>query len=423
MKKTIFILGLIPSLVFSQVAFASFSDVTEDTPYNDAIDWHVENGIIVGYEDGTFKPDRCVSRAEILKMIYFTLETNVDDPAADTGYYGYYGYFSDVDESEWYWPYVRFALQNETIVGYEDGTFKPGNCVNRAEAIKMATIEFDLVEEGAELSGYSDANYRDVDPSTWSGKYMFSALNKNLVGLEHTGIFNYSDSMPETFFYPADSMTRKEVAEMLYRMKVVKDNDLNLYSELHVVEEVEELVAYDISAKLEEGENIVEILNPGFTLPEDIHENQVNKFFELDEINFALVLQNSMNIVLDVPQEFEVSFVGVLIGNEDDEVWEKLLEVVDDEETDKNNPYYLWNEGEDLYLTVVDQNGAGSGEGVMKLFYSQTAEEWEVESCYYFGGNYNDPSTDGDYYEFSMNLEGQDEQPIEDCENVRIVTF
>lgn len=415
MKKTIFIFGLILSFVFSQVAFADFTDVTNDTFYKDAIDWHVANGVIVGYEDGTFRPDRCVSRAELLKMIYFTLDTNVDDLAAGAGYYGY---FPDVDESEWYWPYVRFALQNGTIDGYPDGTFRPDDCVNRVEAIKMATIEFDMIEEGAELSGYSDANYRDVDPSAWYAPYIYSALNKNLIGLVHTDVFNYPDSMPERFFYPAESMTRKEVAEMLYRMKIVKDNDLDSY-----IEEEEVELTYDISFILEQGENMVEVEDPDFILPNDIHQDQLNKFFKLDDIYFALVLQNSMNVVLNLPQDFEEAFVGVLIGYEEQNEWSKLLQIQDDDEADKNNPYYMWDEGDRLYLTIVDQNGAGSGEGIMKMFISPSAEEWDMEGCYYFGANYNDPSTDGDYFEFSKNLEDQDEQPIEDCDNVSIVMF
>jgi hypothetical protein len=97
------------------------------------------------------------------------------------------------------------------------------------------------------------------------------------------------------------------------------------------------------------------------------------------------------------------------------------LEIKDSVTTDKNNPYYLVTDGNNLLLTVVDQNGAGSGEGIMKVFALTQTENWELKSCYYFGGHYSDPSTDGDYFASSADFSKQTPQSIEPCNNVQLI--
>ncbi|MFC1810699.1 S-layer homology domain-containing protein [Patescibacteria group bacterium] len=222
MKKLILIPGLILTLLMSQVANAAFSDVDQTTDYETAITWMSDNGVIQGYPDGTFKPDQCVNRAEFLKMLYLTSKKDVEsiNPVQNN-------IFSDTSTDEWYWPYVSQAIEDATVEGYPDGTFKPAQCVNRVEAIKMAVLEFNdgdyLEYEELLLWGFED-----VDRSAWYGPYAEFAFSKELVGLEHAEI----TSVESGKFFPGDSMSRKEVAEMLYRMKTLKDNSLDVYDEL-----------------------------------------------------------------------------------------------------------------------------------------------------------------------------------------------
>ena len=61
-------------IICGNVSFASyFPDVPEDSQ---AINWLYEQGVINGYEDGTFKSDKPVNRAEFLKMLYEILGMN-----------------------------------------------------------------------------------------------------------------------------------------------------------------------------------------------------------------------------------------------------------------------------------------------------------------------------------------------------------
>jgi len=233
MKKSALVLLLIA--MFSQTAFAQFTDIGPNTDYRDAILWLNDNGVIQGYPDQTFKPEICVNRVELLKMIYLTNETDINNLGAGAGWYGY---FSDVDEGQWYWPYLRYALETGTVEGYPDKTFKPDQCVKRVEAIKMATLEFN----GGEIpTGYAYAglsltvdSFQDIDHSAWYFNYFEYAIAANILGLKHV-IQQYDATSPYyeeiQFFGPGTDMARKEVSEMLYRMKAIRDKAASKYTD------------------------------------------------------------------------------------------------------------------------------------------------------------------------------------------------
>jgi len=232
MKKSALVVVLLTLL--SQTAFAQFSDIGPNTNYRDAILWLNENGVIQGYPDGTFKPEICVNRVELLKMIYLTNETDIYNLGAGAGWYGY---FSDVDEGQWYWPYLRYALETGTVEGYPDKTFKPDQCVKRVEAMKMATLEFNNGEipVGNGYAGQSLLidSYKDIDHSAWYFDYFVYTISANVIGLEHViKQYNPQSSYYENdqYFGPGTDMARKEVSEMLYRLKALRDRGVAKYT-------------------------------------------------------------------------------------------------------------------------------------------------------------------------------------------------
>lgn len=111
----------------------AFSDVPSSHPYAQAIQWGKESGILNGYPDGTFGPDKTVNRAEFLKIVLGAQGSDVTSASNPTG-------FRDVDESAWYTPYIRYGKQQGIVQGYPDGSFKPEQPVNFAEALKMAYV-------------------------------------------------------------------------------------------------------------------------------------------------------------------------------------------------------------------------------------------------------------------------------------------
>jgi hypothetical protein len=178
--------------------------------------------------------------------------------------------------------------------------------------------------------------------------------------------------------------------------------------------------AQEIYQLVQGGAAAQETTMPDIPLPANILPAQIRKCFHLGQFYLALVLQPSMNIWLDLPAGVVPSFQGLLLTSEGASSWTPFLQIQDHAPTDKNNPYYLWTDQGKLYLTIVDQGGAGSGEGVMKLLALAPEGTWSLVGCYYFG-TYSDPEQDGDYFQFSQRLDLQRALPAEDCANLELL--
>ncbi len=124
-----------------------FSDVSSSHPYIAAIRWGKVSGILSGYPDGTFQPDRTVNRAEFLKIVFAAEGDDVASASDPTG-------FGDVNEGAWYAPYIRYAKQQGIVQGYPDGSFRPEQAVNFAEALKMAYVALGISGESASGAWY-----------------------------------------------------------------------------------------------------------------------------------------------------------------------------------------------------------------------------------------------------------------------------
>jgi len=221
MKKIIvslFVSLMIVTNVGADSIESVFTDVSDATDYSAAIQWMAENKVINGYADSSFKPDKCVNRAEFLKMLFVVQEAELSSVENLS--------FSDVDNSAWYAPYLATALQTKIVEGYEDGTFKPEQCVTRAEAAKMVVVSYRFPVNLAKHFDYDyetqmstwhfiHSDYTDVDVKAWYYEYLGRLLEFELIGIDH---------VEKNGFGPNKDMSRKEVAELLYRVKLDQDN-------------------------------------------------------------------------------------------------------------------------------------------------------------------------------------------------------
>jgi len=107
---------------------SSFPDVSKTHWAYQYIETAKAYGAIGGYEDGTFKPDDYITRAEISKMI--TISAGLTINASGTP-------FPDVSTFYWAYQYIMTCRNNNIIDGYDDGTFKSSNSASRAEASTM----------------------------------------------------------------------------------------------------------------------------------------------------------------------------------------------------------------------------------------------------------------------------------------------
>ena len=102
-----------------------FGDVDGDDWFNTAVSTMSEMGVVDGYEDGTFRPDQPITRAE-----FVTIATRFFDYAAQYEP----GTFTDVEGDEWYADFIQAGADLGLIDGYEDGSCRPGENITRAEA-------------------------------------------------------------------------------------------------------------------------------------------------------------------------------------------------------------------------------------------------------------------------------------------------
>lgn len=207
-KKNIFVLiaGLFFVLFFGQAALAvaaTFPDVPENTVHFGAVEYLKEKGVISGYKDGTFQPDKTINRAEALKMVMLAINEKLDSD--------YKLNFPDVSEKDWFFEFVRKASEIKIVEGYPDGSFKPENTINLAESLKVVLIAFN-----ATLStSLSNDPYPDVPKDIWYGKYADYGKLKELIW-----------TLDDGKLHAERNINRGDFAELIYRFMYIKEKNL-----------------------------------------------------------------------------------------------------------------------------------------------------------------------------------------------------
>lgn len=157
--KKVIALVCVFALTLTTVAFgATYTDVTEDSAYYEAVETLNKLEIVTGYEDGTFKPEDGVTRAEMAALIA-RIQGYGETAAANAN-----TAFTDVPASHWASGYIANAAGMGIINGYGDGTFGPEDPVLYEQAVKMvmATLGYTPFAEknGGYPTGYLAAAQR-----------------------------------------------------------------------------------------------------------------------------------------------------------------------------------------------------------------------------------------------------------------------
>ena len=119
-------------MVVSTVAFASFTDVAKDSTYNVAIKVGTDLGLFTGYEDGSFKPEGEITRAEFAAIVVRMKGQDAQAEGAKSA-----TMFTDVPADHWAAGYINIAVRLGIINGYGDGNFGPSDLVEYQDAITM----------------------------------------------------------------------------------------------------------------------------------------------------------------------------------------------------------------------------------------------------------------------------------------------
>ena len=177
--------------------------------YNKIIDFE-ERGYVTGYDDGEFKPDRTITRAEYVTIVnnFFGYDANTENTAK----------FSDVSEDDWFESYVSEAVKRGYISGYPDGTFRPYEPIRRQEATVILSKILNIADEDYPVDHEDGlAQYADGEEvEDWAYKAVHSYSVYNFIN-------GYEDNTIRLF----RNVTRAETVQLLNTVeeKVIIDRD------------------------------------------------------------------------------------------------------------------------------------------------------------------------------------------------------
>ena len=115
---------------------AAFTDEDDFSPqYQEAAEVLTGMKVMQGYDDGSFLPQRNITRAQVATMIYRAATGDVDD--SQVGIYADYDKFDDVQSDDWFAGYVNFCANAEYIKGFDANTFGPNKNVTGYQALAM----------------------------------------------------------------------------------------------------------------------------------------------------------------------------------------------------------------------------------------------------------------------------------------------
>ncbi|MFH1710496.1 MAG: S-layer homology domain-containing protein, partial [bacterium] len=171
---------------------AQFRDVPEGYWAKEPIELLATLGIIGGYPNGTFQPDKTINRAELTALLV-RAKNPATPEAVDTA-------FSDVTSKHWASFFIKNGAESGLVTGYPDKTFQPAKSLNRAEGITIFSRFAELKLPKELLEG----PFPDVPGRHWAAKDVSAARS--------AGMLMYLTDKP---FEPTKELTRAEAAEIL----------------------------------------------------------------------------------------------------------------------------------------------------------------------------------------------------------------
>ncbi|MCB9808647.1 S-layer homology domain-containing protein [Candidatus Peribacteria bacterium] len=200
------------NLAGGQAFAAGFPDTT-GTDFETAFAYLQDKNIISGYADGYARPSSPLNRVEALKVILRARGEYDSRIAFYKNSMPPIPLFTDVDQSQWYGPYIETAFEKGVITGYPDGSFRPGQLLRTEEAVTMLMRTFG---DQGETSKANLSNFIENQANEWYTPSINAAINRNLV--MHKGKLKLGTAI-----------TRGQFFEMVYRLHSIKANGAVAY--------------------------------------------------------------------------------------------------------------------------------------------------------------------------------------------------
>ena len=178
-----------------------FYDVCRTDWYYEPVNYVYTNGLFSGMDEHTFGPGQVMTRAMVMTVLYQMAGAPAEElQAADVT-------FSDVPETAWYAPYVKWGAAQGITAGTSQTTFSPDQQVTRQQVAALlysfATKYLGLeAVQGADLSGYQDLEKAD----SWARESLSWAVAAGIMSSSSTDALTLS---------PQKTANRAEMATML----------------------------------------------------------------------------------------------------------------------------------------------------------------------------------------------------------------
>lgn len=161
-----------------------FSDVTSGDWFNVTVSSLAQMGVIAGYEDGSFRPNAPITRAEFAAIAtrFF----------AERGVTYNEGLFADITGDEWFADVVAAAADRGLLGGYPDGTVRPNTTITRAESCAVVNRTLDRRPDAKHLLPAGEMRvwpdnpadgwyYADMQEATNGHEYRWLTIGKNKI--------------------------------------------------------------------------------------------------------------------------------------------------------------------------------------------------------------------------------------------------
>lgn len=140
--------------------------------YSQAINYITAKGLISGYNDGSFRPDTNITRAEFAQMISGFISAGYPGSASAN--------LKDI-KGHWAQDAIDKVFGKKVVQGYPDGSFKPDNELTRAEAVTILNAVFGRTTTYSSINTVSNRTqlkeFLDVSSSDWFYYQVLDASN------------------------------------------------------------------------------------------------------------------------------------------------------------------------------------------------------------------------------------------------------
>lgn len=189
------------------LVFAYTPGAFPDVPYyhwaKEAVRAAVEAGIVSGYLDGLYHPERSVTRDQMAIFVSRALAGGDEavpepDPEAPPS-------FTDVPKDHWAYKYIEYAVAQRVVTGYGDGAYRPNATVGRAQMAVFIARSRGWVDLEDDMTTAPDL-FPDVPAGFWAG-----------TAIEVCGFRNVVKGYPDGYFRPYWIVTRDQMAVFIAR--------------------------------------------------------------------------------------------------------------------------------------------------------------------------------------------------------------